>query len=207
MFMNTQKFRKHPGGAFSLVKWIKWWIIAALLFSVIAIPFSLFIQFNLGPEVEVIKIGSKTVLKETPYYVLEGGDATKITLPNTNILNIIIFDTNYPMPFFSALFSLIIVWQLYLIFKRLEIDRPFHKEIPKRIKYIGILLIISSLFTFLRIYYMDIVIRNLTDNVYRINYKFHYGDISSIKIGVLVLVIAAIYKQGCRLQHEQDLTI
>ncbi len=205
--MNGQIVRKHPGGVAAWIKWIKWWLVVMLIGGVMTLPIIVFIQFTESPSVEVIELKKKTSTIESNNYSISELNNAEITLKNYDFLDSIAFNIVGPFSFYGMIFSLLITWQLYLIFKRLELARPFHKEIPRRIQFIGVILIAISAVTLLRVYYMDRVINNLTHQTYKINYKLYAGDMNSFKVGILVLIIAVIYKQGCTLQQEQDLTI
>ncbi len=205
--MNSQIVRKHPGGVVAWIKWIKWWLIVVLLASAIILPLSFFLQLFDNPVVDVVQVKNKISLSETSNYVINGSNTGELELLNYNFLNSIIFNTVGPTSLFPALFSFLIALQLFLIFKKLEIHRAFYQEISKRIQYIGIILITISITTLLRVYYMDNIVSKLTQHTFKVNYKLYNGDINSFKVGILVLIIAAIYKRGCSLQQEQDLTI
>ncbi len=205
--MDSQIIRKHPGGVNAWIKWIKWWLILMLVGGLFMLPITFLFKFFTNPIVEVVKLKQEPAITQIGNYTVKGLSSTELTLEKYNLIDSILFNSMGLASLYDVIFSLIIVWQLYLIFKRLELARPFHQEIPKRIKFIGIVLISISVFTFLRVYYMDHVINELTLNTYKVNYNLYAGDMNSFKVGILVLIIAIIYKQGCRLQQDQDLTI
>ena len=132
LFMNSQIIRKHPGGVVAWIKWIKWWLLVVLIGSVMMLPLSVFLQLYDNPIVDVIQVKNKIILSETTNYVINGSNSGEFKLLTYSFLDSIIFNTVGPTSLFPALFSFLIVLQLYLIFKKLEIDRPFHKEIPRR---------------------------------------------------------------------------
>lgn len=205
--MDSQKFRKHPGGIASWIKWVKWWVMLVLFGSAVMVPFSIFLQFNDHPIIDVVQLKNKSSLIETSNYLISGANMGELKMLKYNFFDSIVCYTFSPTSLFASLFSFLIAWQLYLIFKKLEMARPFHKDIPKRIQYIGIILIAISIISFLRVFYMDYIVSDLTDHTFKVNFKLYVGDINSFKVGILVLIIAAIYKQGFKLQQDQDLTI
>ena len=207
--MTGFKYRMHGGGITALLKWIKLWVAYGFYGGLILIPFSIFMQFEGNPRANVICLKSKTEIITHNTYSLLGSQKDVLEIKAANWLDKVVFgalDDDF-LSFFSYFFYFLVLLQLHLIFKKMEISKPFHPVIAKRLRYIGFILISSSIFLVLRIWYMDSVITTLTAHFYRLDYKVYYAHVNEFKLGILILIIAYIYKYGCYLQQEQDLTI
>lgn len=203
------KYRMHKGGIYAWLKWIKLWVAYGFYAGLILLPFSIFMQFEADPIANVVCLKYKEQATSFGNYNLLGTNKDVIAIKSANGLDKLVFgviDDEF-LSFFNLIFYVLILFQLHLVFKKLEINKPFHPAIAKRLNYIGLILMSSTVIVFLRVWYMDSVVGNLTDHLYRLDYKVYLVHANEFKLGILILIIAYIYKYGCFLQQEQDLTI
>jgi Protein of unknown function (DUF2975) len=101
---------------------------------------------------------------------------------------------------------IVVTYQLKLIFSSLSRDQPFDELNVLRIRNIGIVLIIFSFLQFLS---------NITLNWFLVGH-FSWEDgikltylfkISYLVTGVVLIIVAEIFKQGASLKEETNLTI
>ena len=106
-----------------------------------------------------------------------------------------------------ALF-LFIVYQIRTIFKNLTIKHPFEKENMCRIRTVGFTLIAVSILSLATnaIYYGKFILRG--------EYKIFLGmlgahtlELKFVFAGLIVLVVAEIFRFGLEMREEQNLTI
>jgi hypothetical protein len=206
---SSLKFRKHPGGIYSWLKWVKVWVSYSFYASLILVPFSIFLQFDGQPVANVVKLDTKSLVSENRAYTIIDTSKEILEIKNATWFDKFVFGVveDQFLSFFNLIFYSLTLLQLFLIFKKLELSKPFHLDIAKRLNYIGFILIGFTAVVLLRVWYMDEVIKNLTLNHYRLDYQFYFAKINEFKLGILILIIAAVYKNGCILQNEQDLTI
>lgn len=207
--MTGFKYRIHGGGIIAWLKWIKLWVAYGFYAGLIFIPFSIFMQFESNPVANVVNLKAKAKIIGHSAYNLLGTNKSVLEIKTANWLDKLLFgalDDDF-LSFFNFSFYVLVLLQLHLILKKLEIAKPFHPIIAKRLRCIGLILIGSSFVILLRSWYMDSVIVELTDHFYRLDYKVYLAHVNEFKLGILILIVAYIYKYGCYLQQEKDLTI
>lgn len=92
----------------------------------------------------------------------------------------------------------------YRILASIEIESPFSDKNIKRIFWIGYILILYDAFTVIRFIILSIFVQDVTDKTY------HYdglGPLVYFKVGILVIILAMIYRRGVSMQREQELTV
>lgn len=118
-------------------------------------------------------------------------------------------------------YSLLILFLVRAFVNSLSESSPFIPKNVKRLRIIGILLICIEPFHALQNYFMQSLVNeyfrhtifSLTGPVGDIGYWFGYSTASGsyvsswIVAGLIILVIAEVFKQGLQMKQEQDLTI
>lgn len=105
---------------------------------------------------------------------------------------------------YSSIFA-VILYELRKILKAVLLDKPFDKENSKCLTIIAAILMIGSLFVNIarvNIGTAFVKITNITG--ISINYNI---DFSMLLYGILILMLAGIFKYGCYLQEEYDATL
>ena len=101
---------------------------------------------------------------------------------------------------------LLVTFQLKMILSNFTRKEPFTLSNSKRIRLIGVILIASSLINFLfGIFYTNYINTNFQWNE---SITFTQSlDISTILMGLLIMILAEIFRVGTELQEEKNLTI
>ncbi len=90
-----------------------------------------------------------------------------------------------------------------------ECGKPFDEKNSKRLKGIGITVIIGSLFeslSYIIIYNLVIPMINSL-GLENINFTMNILDGGTILLGIIIVLISEIFKYGCYLQNEYDETV
>ena len=105
---------------------------------------------------------------------------------------------------YSSMFA-IILYELRKILKTILLDRPFDKENSKGLTVIAVVLMIGSLFVNIARTSMASAFIKITKITgISINYNI---DFSMLFYGILILILAGVFKYGCYLQEEYDATL
>ncbi|MBC8051847.1 MAG: DUF2975 domain-containing protein [Sphingobacteriaceae bacterium] len=104
----------------------------------------------------------------------------------------------------TCIITLAIMWQAFKVFEALKLEAPFLRETASRIKKLGILIITAWVTGLIKNSYTRSSIWELTNE----QYHFDAPDsVYSLGLGIIMLIIAAVYKRGCELQEDRDLTV
>jgi len=107
--------------------------------------------------------------------------------------------------------SFIIVLLLFLVFKKLDYNKPFVPSVAKYIYGLAWLLIADFLIMFLRKFHINQLISSYSENQFI--YDIYNGGMfdSSLamgfRFGIILLVVAMIYSKAVAMAQEQDLVI
>jgi hypothetical protein len=101
-------------------------------------------------------------------------------------------------------FYCLLCFLFYRIVAATEIESPFSDKNIKRIFWIGYILILYDAFVVLRSAILSNYVENITDKIFRFD---GLGPLVYFKIGILVIILAMIYRRGVSLQREQELTV
>lgn len=114
--------------------------------------------------------------------------------------NIPAFELSIPYwIFYSSLCFL-----FYRIINSTSIESPFSHKNIKRVFWVGYILIIYDTFTVIRFISLSIFVKNATNQTY---FYDGLGPLIYFKIGILVIILAMIYRRGVAMQREQELTV
>jgi hypothetical protein len=189
------------------LKSIKWFLGYSLLTLSLLFVFNIYLISTEDifevPIKEKIAIDDITKVKELRG--LEIINQVKITNP-TLLDRVIIGPLYNEFYLFSIFFGALICWQLIKILNDLDLYYPFTVTIAKRIKIISWLLILTSVFYFIRYAYTYWVVLKMNVNG-RLVLDYNNVDLQAFKYGILLFIIYKVYLFGCNLQTEQDLTV
>lgn len=115
-------------------------------------------------------------------------------------LNIPGFELSIPYLIFYSLLCFL----FYRIVAATEIESPFSDKNIKRIFWIGYILILYDVFIILRSGILTYYVENITDKAFRYD---GLGPLVYFKVGILVIILAMIYRRGVAMQREQELTV
>lgn len=95
---------------------------------------------------------------------------------------------------------------LYLLMRILEpiqVGEPFHREMPKRLRWIAFVIVFGSL---LRTFFCAALLNasRVATAELRISWAI---DIDAIFVGIVLLVLAEVFRRGYALRTESELTI
>jgi len=197
------KLRRHPGGLRGFITTIRIllqvWLFIATLFA--ATSLMMMFTSNIAVKVESRKsVGTTDSLPNLKHITQRGLYSFKAR----NVFDWFLFDRTHLPNVFTCVFVLLITWYTYKIFKSLELDHPFSLQIAKDIRFLGLLMIFAAIFSLLQGIYMHYVIMSLTEKAYKLGgrqFSFSFWS------GIIVLIIAEVYRRGCELQEDKDLTV
>ncbi len=115
-------------------------------------------------------------------------------------LNIAGFELSIPYLIFYSLLCFL----FYRIVAATEIESPFSDRNIKRIFWIGYILILYDVFIILRSGILTYYVENITDKAFG---NDGLGTLVYFKVGILVIILAMIYRRGVAMQREQELTV
>jgi len=107
--------------------------------------------------------------------------------------------------------SLCMVLLLYLIFRNLDDSKPFVPSVAKYIYSLAWLLIADFLLMFIRKIQINQLITSYTNRAFK--YDMYNGGMfdsslaMGLRFGIILLVVAMIYRKGVQMAEEQDLVI
>lgn len=105
-------------------------------------------------------------------------------------------------------FATAIIGQLRGICANLRAEAPFAPENAGRIRTIGVLVIISTLVKSILFSLQGLLImNNVTIAGAKIGVRVGSIDLTGILLGLLILVLAEIFRYGSELQEERNLTV
>ncbi|HCX78807.1 MAG TPA: hypothetical protein DG577_05285 [Firmicutes bacterium] len=117
------------------------------------------------------------------------------------VLLAILISCAVALPLFAA-----ICWQLAGILKTVKEDRPFADENAKRLMIIGIVLLNASwIFKVIETVTASVIITAFS--IPNISISYNIVDSTILFMGLLVLILAGVFKYGSYLQNEYDATL
>ena len=122
---------------------------------------------------------------------------------------------------FTYLYLLAIILNMRGFVHSLDNQNPFTKKNISRIRTVGLLLIFITPLKWISGYCFDLLVgKNFTHTIfsigstagevgYWVGYRFGSGQIISpwIIVGLIIILIAEVFRQGLKMKEEQDLTI
>lgn len=202
--------RNHPGGILARIKWLRWILGYGLLTSLLLFIFSVFILFTQEPLTIPIKLYEKGVegLRiEEQFGLLPGLKGDLLVDAPTVWDRILLNHPTNPVGWAGALFRLMICWFLLRILNELDVQNPFRFSISKFINKIAIILFMFPLFMMIRMAYSFVVISRLDANGMPDTDLLLSGFSGYMLLALMLTVIAYVYRIGCRIQADQELTI
>lgn len=203
--MNNPNLSKHLQNGW--IKTIKWFLGYSLL------AFSLLFIFNIflisTEDTFEISVKERIPTEDTSKNVaLRGLEIiTQVKIDDVNFIDrILIGPVSKEFYFFSIFFGILICWFLIRILNDLDFYHPFTKNIAKRIRSIAWILVLTSVFHFIRHAYLYWRVKDISTNYY-LELNYNTPDAQSFKYGIILFIIYKVYLYGCELQKEQDLTV
>lgn len=124
---------------------------------------------------------------------------TSLVVP-LGFLNIPGFELSVPYQIFYCALCFL----FYRIIASIEIESPFSDKNTKRISWIGYSLILYDVFVVVRSVVLSYYVENITNKAFRYD---GFGPLVYFKVGILVIILAMIYRRGVSMQREQELTV
>ncbi len=191
--------------AINIIWWLEW-IAAGIVTAVIIIASFTQRSISLSLPVTFSNVVFKQLVsanKDQPEGQLEVMNGNVSFQINNNIQNMLILLAGTAVIFFALL---LLTYQLKLIFSRLARNHPFDEANIPRLRNIGFILIGFSFLQWLISVVIDQVLTS----------RFKWGDgvsltysfnISYLVAGIILIIVAGIFKTGVSLEEEQSLTI
>jgi hypothetical protein len=193
--MNKQdRFKGLAGILYVIIKVFFW---AAIIFTA---------AFALGALLTVLSPNDLMKVANTESLRLSLGSTIKFTIDNLGnldfkpVLLAILISCAVAFPLFAA-----ICWQVAGILKTVKEDKPFAEENAKRLMIIGIILINASWI----LQVIEAVTASVAITAFSIpNISIAFNiDLTMLFMGLLVLILAGVFKYGSYLQGEYDATL
>jgi hypothetical protein len=100
--------------------------------------------------------------------------------------------------------GLLLLWNFKKLFEGINMQHPFKSNLVKRLKYLGLIFIISDALEFIHYFILNAFIQQSLENP-KLQLLTEIGD--HIIIGLIILVIAVIYQRGVEMEEENTLTV
>ena len=189
------------------IKTIKWFLGYSLLTLSLAFLFNIYLIST--EDTFDISIKEKVAINDySRDRLLKGAEIiTKAEITELNILDrLLIGPLSGEFYFASIFFGALICWYLIKILNDLNFYHPFTEGIALRIRTIAWLLILTTVFHFIRYAYLYWREREISAK-YKLELNYNTPDAQSFKYGIILFIIYKVYLYGCNLQKEQDLTV
>lgn len=187
----------------NIVWWIEW-IAGSMVLAVL-----------IGMLFMEKTISLKVPVSFSPFTMPKSGDAAANTEGSLTVM-----DGNFTFPITvnfqnaALLFLLLaatltifltITYQLKVIFSNLKQNNPFDEHNIQRIKNIGLILMLSAFFHF----FFNIFIVHYLNTHFKVDSvaltsKFNF---SYLAIGMILIIVAEVFRRGASLEQENNLTI
>lgn len=192
---------------FGWIKTIKWFLGYTILTLSLLFIFNIYLEAN--EDIFDIPVKERISVNDTSRdKLLRGAEiVTKVEITDPNILDrLLIGPLSKEFYLFSIFFGALICWFLIQILNDLDFFHPFTESIAKRIRTIACLLILTSVFHFMKYAYLYWRISGI-NSAYKLDINYNSSNAQSYKYGILLFIIYKVYLYGCNLQKEQDLVI
>lgn len=100
--------------------------------------------------------------------------------------------------------GLVILWNFKQVFSAIELNSPFKASVVKRLYLLALVFIVSDLLGFVHYFILHSFINHAVHQP-RLQMISERGD--GILIGLIMLVIAVVYKRGLEIYEENSLTV
>lgn len=151
---------------------------------------------------QIIEIENKQIIV-TPFNIGE----TEIELPfYFCLLTPPSYFTFFDLSCLNLLFMLAFTFTLFQIFRSISYSEPFAIKTLKQINIISIILIVWGIILLIRNAYLDYYLRDFSNNTFGF-YTLFTTPSSLIQTGIVVFIIANVYKRGIAFQQDSTLTV
>jgi hypothetical protein len=100
--------------------------------------------------------------------------------------------------------GLLVLWHFKNVFREIKLDKPFKPAVVTHLNVLAAVFIISDLLSFVNYFVLNALITNSIHQP-RIKNLAEYG--SGILIGLIILIVALVYKRGLEIYEENSLTV
>lgn len=100
--------------------------------------------------------------------------------------------------------GLMVLWHFHKIFAEIKLDLPFKTTVVKHLQILAFIFIIADILDFIHYFILDKLINDSIQNQ-QIHYLTEKG--SGILTGLIILIIAVVYKRGLEIYEENSLTV
>lgn len=208
--MDSNKFRKHPGGVKSVFSFINLFLLLGIIAQSILVVMAIVSMGDDDISLEVTAAVSKSPAPAIGGLPVEA--LRTILLLNfepRNILEWLLLPRFGGFDVYTGLISIVVTWQLYCVFKKINLKKPFHTEVLSRMTIIHRLILIGIFCGVLRYAYLLSVVKHIGKGDYILAGNPFLSPIGYFTGGtwIIVYLFAQVYKKGVVLQQEQELTI
>ncbi len=191
------------------ISFSKWLMAIKVVLWVSLIGFGLTLFNTAGLVFNSDQVFTNVKLKNQEKISVPNGELTAnsgvFSFKTGNLLDKLIFKhvSGYH-DFIQSLFTFVICCILLITIREINANSPFTLKVATRIRLIGLLYIVYGLISIGAGYY--IYLRINTDQISG-DYSGFRDDLSDIKVGVFILILAFIYRIGASFQEENQLTV
>lgn len=100
--------------------------------------------------------------------------------------------------------GLIVLWNFKKIFTDVKLNNPFKQPVIKRLNLLAAVFIASDILGIIHYFTLDLLI---THSLHTPRLKLMTESGNGILIGLIIIIIAVIYKRGLEAYHENSLTV
>ncbi len=208
--MNSQKFRNHPGGIKAIVAYVNVALLIGIIGSILLVIISLVAMFSENVSLMVTSnVSATNDIANTNFSLKYVKTTGLLNFIPRNVIEWLFLPRYQDFDVYLNLISLLITWQLYRVFKEINMDSPFYEGILKRITLIYRLIFFGFIFSIARHGYLVFVIRDVSADTYTLSATSFLSSSGYFSFGtwVIVYLFAHVYKNGVLLQQERELTI
>lgn len=210
LFMELNHFRQHQGGVHSVIRFANVFLLLGLLVQLAAAIIAIVTMFSNEINLNVVanyRTGDSAMHRLTGFSALK--TMGMLNFEAQNLIQWLLLPRHSEFDVYNIFISLAVTWQLYRIFKDINVLQPFYGGILKRIIAIRQLIFIGIVFSIARYAYLFYIVRNVGNGQYQLLPNSYLTSFGYFTFGtwIIVYLFAHVYKKGVVLQRENELTI
>lgn len=143
---------------------------------------------------------------DSQFLMVTGWTARLVTVESSSVASIAV---QLGWILFRPVLTLVMVWLIRGILISVEAGAPFHEHAPGRLKWIGWLIIAGAVGRPLEDFLVGMYVKShyaLSKGAFALS--FDYGSMLwGSAVGIMVIILAGVFRHGHALRQEQELTV